>query len=208
MRQVIKPVGFTLAVAAVGLAIAGTSWAATAGSSAADTATRNIPITVSGSAIHRRLGTARVGTAVRDSQLGRRVFVNAHDGYALANLPQAQYPARTADGGRTWHTYGPALHVNAAQAPLVVTEFGAAGRHSQFAFGGGGQVVDATNDGGRHWYSAVLGDVVISVVAPGPGRLIALAQDSPSVGSAAINLVYVSRNGGRTWRLNTRLGAS
>ena len=39
------------------------------------------------------------------------------------------------------------------------------------------------------------------------GRLIALAQDTPTIGADAVNLVYVSRNGGRTWRLNTRLGA-
>jgi photosystem II stability/assembly factor-like uncharacterized protein len=109
------------------------------------------------------------------------------------------------DGGRTWRTDGPALHINAADAPESVLDLGAANRHTVFAYGGG-QVVDVTSDGGRHWWQALLGDDVLSVVAFG-GRLIAVAQDATGSGSTAQTVVYVSRDGGRHWRLNNTLGA-
>ena len=47
------------------------------------------------------------------------MFTDGKHGFALAE-GQAQYPAATNDGGKTWKTNGPALHVNAAQAPLAV----------------------------------------------------------------------------------------
>jgi photosystem II stability/assembly factor-like uncharacterized protein len=153
-----------------------------------------------------RAHTLRPGTRVRASKLvGVRVFVNASRGFAIVNTNQAQYPAATVDGGRTWRTDGPALHINAADAPESVLDLGAAGRRRVFAYGGG-QVVDVTSDGGKHWWQAFLGDDVLSVVAFG-NRLIAVAQDAVGSGSRAQTVVYVSRDGGRHWHLNNKLGA-
>ena len=86
--------------------------------------------------------------------VGQRVFVNATHGFALVDSGQAQYPAATADGGKTWKTDGPALHLDAAQAPLAVVDVGTAGRNTVFAWGTG-QVIDTTSDGGKHWYRAL-----------------------------------------------------
>jgi hypothetical protein len=161
--------------------------------------------------IARTPGSARTGTIVRQRQLSRRVFADARHGFALASLPQAQYPAATSDGGRVWRIDGPALHLNAAQAPLVVLQVGAAGRRTYFAWGGpgGGQVVDTTSDGGRHWWRAILGEVVLAVVASPDGTLVAVTQVAGATGGAGANtLVYVSKDRGRHWRYDPLLGAS
>jgi hypothetical protein len=142
---------------------------------------------------------------VRSADLGQRIFVNARRGFALANVDGGTYPAATDNGGKTWRTDGPALHLNAAQAPLAVLDVGAANGHTFFAFGGG-QVVDATRDGGKHWWQAFLGDVVMAVVARPGGGLVAFAQTAS--GTKAVTLVYVSTDGGRHWHLNDRLGAT
>src|SRR5437764_6497034 len=84
--------------------------------------------TVKSSRINSRPGTLAQGTLVSSATLGQRVFTDALNGFALANTGGAQYPAATSDGGVTWRTDGPALHVNAAQAPLAVTNIGAASR--------------------------------------------------------------------------------
>jgi photosystem II stability/assembly factor-like uncharacterized protein len=164
------------------------------------------PHTVTARQLKPRAHTLRPGTRVRASKLvGVRVFVGPSRGFALVNTGEAQYPAATVDGGRTWRTDGPALHINAADAPESVLDLGAAGRRRVFAYGGG-QVVDVTNDGGKHWWQALLGDDVLSVVAFG-NRLIAVAQDATGSGSQAQTVVYVSRDGGRHWHLNNTLGA-
>jgi hypothetical protein len=155
-------------------------------------------------------GSLRPGTVVASRRLGIRAFADSEHGFALANTAQAQYPAATSDGGAVWRIDGPPLHVNAAQAPLVVLQSGVANRHTFFAWGGpgGGQVVDVTSDGGRRWWRAILGEVVLAVVA-GPGsRLTALAQSAAGSGTSAVTSVYVSRDGGRHWRYDARLGAS
>jgi hypothetical protein len=148
------------------------------------------------------------GTRVRSSTLIEvRVFVNNRRGFALANTHQAQYPAQTLDRGRTWRIDGPPLHVNAAQAPLVVTQIGAR-RRTYFAWAGpdsGGNSVDVTPDRGAHWWRAFLGDIVLSVVAA-PDRLIAIVQTSPPSGHTH-NWVYVSTDGGRIWHLDNRFDA-
>jgi photosystem II stability/assembly factor-like uncharacterized protein len=135
------------------------------------------------------------GDVVPARQLGRRVFVDSRHGFALANSGEAQYPAATDDGGRTWRISGPALHVNAAQGPLVVSEVGALSRQIYFA-AGGGEVVDTTPDGGHHWYRAFFSGGLIGVV-PSGNRLIAIvateAQTPPGT------LIYVSTDGGRHW---------
>ena len=43
----------------------------------------------------------------------------------------------TSDGGKTWKTDGPALHLHAAQAPLAVVFIGALNRKTVFAWGAG-----------------------------------------------------------------------
>lgn len=165
------------------------------------------PQTVTAARITVQPNTLRPGTKVHASELGQRVFPNATHGFALADTGNAQYPAATVDGGKTWKTDGPALHLNAAQAPLSVTEVGAAGQRTFFAFGSG-QVVDVTSNAGKQWWRAILGDVVLAVVAPGNGELVAFAQDAAGTnGNKALTLVYVSRDGGRHWHLNDNFGA-
>jgi hypothetical protein len=161
------------------------------------------PKTVTASAIKRQPGTLKPGTAVSSSSVGTRTFVNADDGFALASTTDAQYPAATTDGGKTWSTDGPALHVNAAQAPLSVHWVGAANVRTVFAYGGG-QAVDVTSDGGKHWWRALLGDSVDAVV-PGAGkRLDAFVQAATGTGSSkVVDWTYVSTDGGRHWHYTT-----
>jgi hypothetical protein len=198
-----RPVG--VGIAAVVLAAAVVAVFAAASGSAAPARIAAAPKTVTGTLIKRPLHTLKPGSSVSSSRLGQRIFSNAKRGFALASVGGAQYPAATFDGGKTWKTNGPALHLNAAQAPLSVTNVGAANANTLFACCGG-QVVDATKDAGKHWWRAFLGGGVLSVIAPGGGRLVAVAQNQGS-GGKAINLVYVSRDGGHHWRLNTKLGA-
>jgi photosystem II stability/assembly factor-like uncharacterized protein len=63
---------------------------------------------------------------------------------------------------------------------------------------GGGQVIDATNDGGKHWYSALFTTgSPVAVVRDIQGHITAFVG-SPSGGSPSR---YVSKDGGRTWHL-------
>ena len=132
------------------------------------------------------------------------MFVDATHGFALVNGDQAQYPAATTDGGLTWRTDGPALHVDAAQGPLAVTEIGALNRRTIFAYGGGGNVVDVTTDGGRHWRRALWGDgTPMAVVSNFKGQLVAFVDLFGSGSSAnGPTWQYVSRDGGRTLALH------
>jgi hypothetical protein len=159
--------------------------------------------TVKASRVTRRSGTLAPGTAVSSASLGQRVFTDGANGFALASTGGAQYPAATADGGATWRTDGPALHVNAAQAPLAVANIGAASRTKVFAYGGG-QVIDTTSDGGRSWYRALFNGLVMAVVRGVGGRLVAFVD--ASVNGRGVTWQYVSRDGGRTWRYNPRVG--
>jgi len=169
------------------------------------------PATVSAVALHFRAGTLRAGTVLHPAALGVRVFPDARRGFALATVRDVTYPAATSNRGTTWRVNGPAFHLPAAQAPLVVTQVGAAGSREYFAWGGpeGGQAIDVTADGGRHWWQAILGDVVLAVVGGPHGRLTAVAQRgvSSSNSSQAVTWVYVSRDGGRHWLYTDRLGA-
>ncbi len=150
--------------------------------------------------------TAKLGTTVRSSNLGRRVFVSSQVGFALGSVGQAQYPAKTTNGGATWKTFGPALHVNAAQAPLAVTEVGAVNRRVVY-FYGSGQAVDVTSDGGKHWYRALAPELSLAVVPGAPGRLVWIVQDGIGPSSAtAATWQYVSTDGGKLWRYSTALG--
>jgi hypothetical protein len=163
------------------------------------------PQTVTASPITAQPGTVRAGTKVSSRNLSERVFLDNQHGFALGAVGQAQYPATTVDGGKTWRTDGPALHVNAAQAPLAVSQIGVLNRHTYFAFGS--QVVDVTNDLGKHWWRAFLGDLVMAVVPGGQGQLVAFAQASlPGRGPGAVNWQYVSKDGGRHWHYDVNLG--
>ena len=136
------------------------------------------------------------GKVVSPSSLGVRVFVDGRHGFALANLRRfdADYPAATVDGGRTWRVDGPHFHVAAANAPAVVTQVGAGGRSTYFAYGGpgGGNSVVVSTDRGQHWWRAFLAGQVPAVVYSG-GELVAFTN-LPGPGA------YVSADGGRHWR--------
>ena len=174
-------------------------------SGAATAKTAGPPKTVTGSLMKTRPGTLKPGSKVNASKVGSpRIFFNSTKGFAMAGVSQADYPVATTDGGKTWKTNGPVLHLDAAQAPLAVSNVGVGNQQTMFACCGG-QVVDATGDGGKHWYQALLGDTVLSVIAPGNAkRLVAVAQNGSN---KATNLVYVSTDGGHHWKLNTKVGA-
>lgn len=198
MRSVASPrklvAAFVVVAVVLGLSSIGVSGAATRGSAAA----AKPPKTVKATLITRRPGTLAPGSKVRSGAIaGQRVFTDAKHGFALASVGSADYAVATSDGGKTWKTYGPALHVHAAQAPLAVSFIGAVSRKTVFAWGGG-QVIDATNDGGKHSYSALFTTgVPVAVVRDIQGHLTAFVG-SPSGGSTSR---YVSKDGGRTWHL-------
>ncbi len=191
-------------IVAAALAALGAAVGASAATAAHGVATAG-QTTVVASLIKRPPRTLAPGSPVAASTLvGQRVFVDARHGFALASVGQAQYPAATANGGRTWRTDGPALHLNAAQAPLAVTAIGAAGRRTVFAFGSG-QVIDTTSDGGRHWYRALFNGLPMAVVRNARGHLVAFVDGETGANST---WQYVSKNGGRTWRYDTTIGGS
>ena len=129
--------------------------------------------------------------------------------------PGRRRPGAVSGRDRQWRQDlahdGPVLHLDAAQAPLVVLEVGAASQRTFFAWGGpdGGQVVDVTSDAGQHWYQAILGDIVMAVVSgPSDGQLVAFAQVATnSSGSKATTWMYLSKDGGRVWHYSSSLGA-
>jgi hypothetical protein len=155
-------------------------------------------------------GVLRPGSKVTSRALGTRVFTSDTNGFALANVQDVTYPAATSDGGKTWRTNGPELHLPAAQAPLVVTMAGAAKPKTDFAWGGpgGGNAIDVTTDGGKTWWQSLPEGIPLSVSAAPRHRLIAVVQASASPsGTTVVNWVYVSKDGGRHWRYDTKLGA-
>ncbi len=147
--------------------------------------------------------TLRAGTAVEAGALGQRLFVDSMHGFALASVGQAQYPAITLNGGTSWQIGGPALHLDAAQAPLSVCAIGAVNRRVYFAYGCG-EVIDTTNDGGKHWWRTFLGGGSLAVVNDG-GRLVAFVDAFEANGSKASTLAYVSSDGGRHWHYEDHL---
>jgi hypothetical protein len=146
--------------------------------------------------------SVRIGTRV-GSPLGVRIFANPQNGFALGAPRRdfgATYPIATVDGGKTWRTAGPVLHIPAAQAAVDVTEPGMYGPRVWFAWGPGISVVDVTPDAGKHWWQAALPGMVLTVYAPQTNckRLIALVQPFTKRKNAPI-WAYASANG-RTWR--------
>jgi hypothetical protein len=201
----------------LGSSLAGTLAGASAGTLAGTAGANPRPatvatgpqMTVTGSLITPPPGTLAPGSAVRARRIfGQRVFVTASRGFALAAVGSAQYPVATTNGGKTWKTNGPALHLNAAQAPLVVTTIGATTRRTIFAYGGGGQVIDATGDGGGHWYRALFIGVPVAVAGDPAGHLVAFIDQSVGSISGGATFQYVSKDGGQTWQYDTTVGGS
>jgi hypothetical protein len=188
------------------MAIATTALAATAavGIGAATAAAPTPAKTVTGSLITVQPQTLKPGSKLQSSAVGfPRVFVNAKTGWAFASTGQAQYAARTTNGGTTWKTASPALHLNAAQAPLSVTQIGARSPKVAYAFASG-QVADVTSDGGKHWYRALFDGTDMAVV-PGFGSnqlLTFVDAGSSSSGPSGPVWQYASTNGGKTWKLS------
>jgi hypothetical protein len=191
------------ALLAAALTVAATSFGAYAAPTGR-AAKVSAPKTLTGSKITRPARTLNPGTAVKASSLGQRVYVNGHEGFALAAVGDAQYPAETTDGGASWSTFGPALHVNALQAPLSVTDVGAANAHTVYYYGSG-QAVDVTSDGGKTWWRTLCPELSLAVVPGASGRLVWITQDSPT-GGAALTWPYESSDGGRVWHYTTALG--
>ena len=172
------------------------------GASAAVALASGSPSTITGSVMTVKPSTVKPGTAVPASDVGsERVFVNANDGFALVAVGQAQYVGATTNGGRTWKTLSPVVHENAAQAPLSVTQIGAASTKTVYAFGSG-QAVDITGNGGKTWYQALFQGTVEATV-PGIGNHVVTYEQS-NAGVAVSQ--YVTKNGGHTWTLTTALG--
>jgi photosystem II stability/assembly factor-like uncharacterized protein len=164
---------------------------------AAAAAAPSPPKTVTATRITRQPATLAPGSHIASRDVvGQRTFTNARRGFALATAGEADYPVATTDGGKTWKTNGPALHLHAAQAPLAVIFIGAVNRRTVFAWGGG-QVIDTTNDGGKTWYRALFtSGFPVAVVHDPSGHLLAFI----SSGTGSSTVEYVSKNGGRTWR--------
>ncbi len=188
---------------AVSAALLGSSSVAVSGASRMASAAATPPKTVTAVRITRRPGTLAPGTKVSSASLfGQRVFTDAKHGFALASPSDADYAVATADGGKTWRTDGPALHLHAAQAPLAVVYIGAVNRKTVFAWGGG-QVIDTTRDGGKNWYSALFtAGGPLAVVPELGGHLLAFVGSF----SGTPAWEYVSKDGGRTWHYQTTVG--
>lgn len=157
-----------------------------------------------------RPGAVARGTVVKPADLfTTRVFANLSPvGFALVNIDSAQYPARSADGGRTWRIDGPQVHVNAADGAEGVQYVGVASPRTFFAYGS--QAVDVTTNSGRTWWETFLGELVVAVV-PGSrsNELVAYVQrqlSSNSSSLAAPTWQYVSHDGGRHWVYSSTLG--
>jgi hypothetical protein len=153
-----------------------------------------------------------VGTVVSSASVGvssnlRPVpleFVNSQDGVSMGtgrSLGGVTYPIATVNGGKTWQIDGPELHVQAANAPNVVTQVGAASPATYFIYGGllGGNSVNVTTNGGKQWYRAYLAGVVGAVVATTSEDLYAFTGQAGA---------YFSNDGGKVWHYTTSLLAA
>jgi hypothetical protein len=184
-----------------GAVVAGIASVALVGSgfalAAASAGTPTAPKTVKATRITRQSGTLATGSHVGSGTVvGQRTFTTATRGFALASVAEADYAVTTTDGGKTWKTDGPALHLHALQAPLAVTFLGAVSRKTVFAWGAG-QVIDATNDGGKTWHRALFtSGSPVAVVHDLAGHLLAFVQSF----SGSSTIEYTSKDGGRTWR--------
>lgn len=165
------------------------------------------PNTVHAGLIRRQAGTLAPGSPVTASELiGARVYVDGLHGFALASLRQAQYAAATTDGGHSWHTVSPALHIDAAQGPLAVDAIGAVNRRTVYAYGSG-NVVDVTTDAGRQWRRALWSSgTPMAVVENDQNHLVAFIDSFGADSRHGVTWQYVSSGGGRVWHYTTVIG--
>ena len=144
------------------------------------------------------------GTIAPPSALSEdREFSGPNEGVALASENNADYPALTTNGGRTWRIAGPPLHIDAADGAEAVSSIGLIAPRTFFAYGN--SVVDVTTDGGRTWWAAYLGEQVMAVVPSYRNELVAYVSESASTAhlNPAVTWQYVSRDGGRHWHYST-----
>lgn len=195
-----RPLTTTLAAAVAAAAATGALLLSGAGAGTAATRTATTTptaTTVTATMIRAQNGTLPVGAPIPGNQVNaRRTYFGNSFGVALAHDRQgAFYPVQTGNGGLRWRTDGPALFLPTADAPLAVNTVTAATKTLQYAYGGGGQVVDVTRDGGPQWRSAIF-DGTVMAVAPGiaPNELVAYVNNGQRV-----IWQYVTRNGGLTW---------
>jgi photosystem II stability/assembly factor-like uncharacterized protein len=129
------------------------------------------------------------------------VHVNRRDGFSLSWQPNAQYGACTTDAGHTWRICTPVLHVSAANAPNVVT---GADHWTYWVYGGpgGGPSVVVSNDAGRSWYRAYMPGIPMAVTESNVGVVRQLVS---FVATGQKPLVYISSDGGHTWKYTSRL---
>jgi hypothetical protein len=196
----LRPLTTTLAAAGAAAAATGVLLLSGAGAGAAATRTATTTptaTTVTATMIRVQNGTLPVGAQIPNNQINaRRTYFGNSFGIALAHDKQgAFYPVQTGNGGLRWRTDGPALFLPTADAPLVVNTVTAATKTLQYAYGGGGQVVDVTRDGGPQWRSATF-DGTVMAVAPGiaTNELVAFVNNGQGV-----TWQYVTRDGGQTW---------
>jgi hypothetical protein len=196
----LRPLTTTLAAAGAAAAATGVLLLSGAGAGAAATRTATTTptaTTVTATMIRVQNGTLPVGAQIPNNQINaRRTYFGNSFGIALAHDKQgAFYPVQTGNGGLRWRTDGPALFLPTADAPLVVNTVTAATKTLQYAYGGGGQVVDVTRDGGPQWRSAIF-DGTVMAVAPGiaTNELVAFVNNGQGV-----TWQYVTRDGGLTW---------
>ncbi len=154
----------------------------------------------------------RPGTVVSAGFKGVRVFANRRDGFAISDLPQAgygTYPLATTDGGKTWRTDGPVLHIPAAQGALGVGQAGVLGPGFYFAWCGAcNTVIDVTPDAGQHWWRTFMPGDVLGVLSGTDKRegLTAIVGGPPNTATRhGVPLwVYLSPDG-RRWTYNRSL---
>jgi hypothetical protein len=159
-------------------------------------------------------GGLRPGTRVSSSFIGIRVFAGRRTGFAITNVLKAgdgTYPVATTNGGTTWRTDGPVLHIPAAQGAIAVGQAGVAGSRIYFAWCGAcNSVIDITPDAGKHWWQAYMPGQVLSLLGSPYARagLIAVVEGPTSAadGRGASLWVYISNNG-RRWTYNHSMNA-
>lgn len=159
-------------------------------------------------------GGLRSGSRVGAGFTGIRAFINRRDGFAIADLPQASdgtYPLATTDGGKTWRTDGPVLHVPAAQGAAAVEQAGVAASRIYFAWCPAcNNLIDITPDAGRHWWAVRLPGQILTLVGTPYARagLLAVVEGPTSDprGRGSSLWVFGSTNG-RRWTYRYTMNA-
>jgi hypothetical protein len=144
---------------------------------------------------------------VPNNELGTRVFSDRRHGFALALLASgATYPAATVDGGQTWRVDGPMLFSPPVGGPVAVDTPGVAGSNLYCAWLSDlGNVVDASADGGGHWWQTffpgqVLGMLANPRAAKTPGHITAvIAAPTPDPRGRGASLWEYRTSNGRRW---------